>query len=870
MTSPNWDSPVTRFPWGKLSEGKSHHLAHHCADVAACFEALSELHVIRKRLETAAGRPLDSTDIARLALFAFLHDLGKLHPEFQAKAFIDRRNQVRGHSAEGLAALLMQINDADIGQEMREALNLNRIAKWSDEATLCSLSLAVFAHHGRPVTVSDINMNAWSKVLPGLEDYSVSNGVHEIGSLLPIWFPNAFSPAAFTLPSAPAFQHLFCGLVALADWIGSDQKHFKLSTQLDDTYMQNARNIAKDAIIKIGLDPTAFRERIVGTEFTNIAPGLKPRNAQAMIGGWPLDDRLIILEAETGSGKTEAALWRFARLFEAGEVDSLYFAVPTRAAAKQLHGRVHAAMKNLFREKVPQTVLAIPGYLQAGDFKGQALPDFRVLWDDKNEDQDHAMRWAAESPRRFLAATVAVGTVDQAMLAGLMVKHAHLRGAALSRSLLVIDEVHASDAYMTEVQKNLLDIQLDRGGHAMLMSATLGSVARSNWLGSTEQHDLKEAREVVYPAIWGKTVGLKPIDSDGRRKTVRMTCLNDWSAIKCANLAIQAARKNARVLVIRNTVQTAIETFDAVQQEGASNLLLQIAGRPALHHSRFAVEDRRRLDDAAEAALSPNMARRPKNGVIVIGTQTLEQSLDICADYLISDLCPADVLLQRIGRLHRHKLDRPLGYEAPECVVLSPANGLDKFASGKLFENGLGRMRNGGGVYLNLHANELTRRMVIEHGEWIIPDMNRHLVEGATHQNVVDCLNNELGKDWHDFWNSYGGTELADRQGGGRVTLDASLSFFRDDGFAFLFPDSETEIRTRLGAEGVRIKFVEGTIGPFGQLVSEIVCPAHWNIQLPEAPTELRTGSNGTLTFELLAANGKAFSLWYGTKGLIH
>jgi hypothetical protein len=92
-------------------------------------------------------------------------------------------------------------------------------------------------------------------------------------------------------------------------------------------------------------------------------------------------------------------------------------------------------------------------------------------------------RWAAESAKRYLAATIAVGTVDQAMLAGLQVKHAHLRSSSLSRSLLVIDEVHASDHYMTEVQNQLLKVHLRRGGYAMLMSATLGATAWAKWMG---------------------------------------------------------------------------------------------------------------------------------------------------------------------------------------------------------------------------------------------------------------------------------------------------------------------------------------------------------------------------------------------------
>ena len=63
------------------------------------------------------------------------------------------------------------------------------------------------------------------------------------------------------------------------------------------------------------------------------------------------------------------------------------------------------------------------------------------------------------------------------MLAALQVKHAHLRGSALSRSLLVIDEVHASDTYMTAVIDRLLRGHLAAGGYALLMSATLGARA---------------------------------------------------------------------------------------------------------------------------------------------------------------------------------------------------------------------------------------------------------------------------------------------------------------------------------------------------------------------------------------------------------
>ena len=160
---------------------------------------------------------------------------------------------------------------------------------------------------------------------------------------------------------------------------------------------------------------------------------------------------LLILESETGSGKTEAALWRFAQLFQAGKVDSLYFALPTRVAASQLYERTLKFAANMWQatgQEPPLVVRALAGYESADGQNVQKLPHFKVLWADNPDEQKAHTRWAAESSKRFLAAPLAVGTIDQALLGALQVRHAHMRHGLLSRSLLVVDEVHASDAYM--------------------------------------------------------------------------------------------------------------------------------------------------------------------------------------------------------------------------------------------------------------------------------------------------------------------------------------------------------------------------------------------------------------------------------------
>lgn len=542
-----------------------------------------------------------------------------------------------------------------------------------------------------------------------------------------------------------------------------------------------------------------------------------PRPAQKALGALPSNERLILLEAETGAGKTEAALWRFVTLLEAGQVDALYFAVPTRAAARQLHGRINAALQRMF-DSPPEAVLAIPGQAVAGEAKARMLPGFEVLWEDGPAPQ----RWAAEHSARYLAARVAVGTVDQVALGGLQVKFAHLRGASLSRALLVVDEVHASDPYMTETQRAMVQAHLDLGGHALLMSATLGAVARRQWRNEPPG-DLARDAALPYPAVW-TSQGLHAIPADpDMGKAVQMQALTGWSGADAAALATQAAEQGARVLVIRNTVARAQETFSACA-EAAAGMLLSVRGIPTLHHSRFAAEDRALLDRAVEQAIGKDS---PLGGRIVIGTQTLEQSLDLCADLLITDLCPMDVLLQRIGRLHRHRRPRPEVFAQARAIVLCPEGGLDPLT--RRAENGLGAYAGGpslSGVYVDVPGLQATLDQIAAAPVWDIPAMNRALVEAATHPQALEPLAEAHG--WAAYRQRVVGKALAEMRTAGLVTLDRTLPFLDHDHRVRCFPDDE-KIRTRLGEEGVILTLPEGTIGAFGTPIHRLALPAHWS-----------------------------------------
>ncbi|TNF21124.1 MAG: CRISPR-associated helicase Cas3' [Rhodobacteraceae bacterium] len=818
-------------PWGKMDSvsGASHHLIHHSADVAATLCAILETPVFKQRVENATGGKLTEGQISCLAALAFLHDIGKLAPSFQIKGLPPPYpRKPRDHLRCGWKWLLQGDAESALGGQAPHIVRWDGIEIWFK---------VLFAHHGRPVKNPG---ESWAQdAFAPLEGYDWKAEEIRFGQALASWFPEIreHEPP----PPTPAFAHFFCGLLALADWIGSDRDAFPFVAAYDPDYWVIARERAQRRLSDIGLNRSDRHLSGPASWALVSKDHPTPRPAQEIVAGTSLSENLVILEAETGAGKTEAALWRFAQLYENGTVDSLYFAVPTRAAARQLQGRIDKTLQSMFFDPAPEAVLAIPGQAVSGEAHGIRLPAFEVKWDDDTGNESRAKRWAAEHATRFLAAQIAVGTVDQAMMAGLQVKHAHLRGSALSRSLLVIDEVHASDAWMTEIQRGVLRDHLALGGHALLMSATLGAVARSAWR-ETPLPSLPEAEQTPYPAVWTKDDCFPVHTDDGAQKEVAITAHKGWSGEEAAAMAISAARGGARVLVIRNTVDRARETHAACVDE-APDLVLQLNDTPTLHHSRFAAEDRALLDARVEAVLGKDS---PAQAVIVIGTQTLEQSLDIDADILITDLCPMDVLLQRIGRLHRHNRSRPEGYEQASAVVLCPEGELDRLTSEP--ENGLGtygRNTTLSGVYLDVPGLAATLHEIETAPLWRIPQMNRRLVERATHPERLDEIAAQHG--WQDYRRRVTGKIIAETMGAQNVILD------RREAFPCTFPNEEA-IRTRLGESGAVVAFPDGTVGPFGTPISTLALPAHWSRDLtgdesPEiittSPLTFRVGATG-------------------------
>ena len=414
------------------------------------------------------------------------------------------------------------------------------------------------------------------------------------------------------------------------------------------------------------------------------------------------------------------------------------------------------------------------------------------------------------------------------------------------RLLLCVDEVHASDAYMTALLRNVLDQHLAAGGHALLMSATLGSDARVRYLRDrVEPHhelDAGRAAALPFPSLQRSGEGLTGLPSGGalRTKTVAVELLDPETSDDSLFADLKSAALNgAVVLFIRNRVDDAVEATRRLEEMSAP--LLRCQGVIAPHHSRFAPVDRHLLDAALEGAFSQ------RSGIIAVTTQTAEQSLDIDADWLVTDLAPGDVLLQRIGRLHRHDRARPAGFETARATVLAPTQ---QQLGGTLSPHGevRGRTTLGlGRVYENI-VGALATRKWLERGEIQIPRDNRALVEAATNHAALSALAERLGDPWGVHLENIGCVTMANSQAARTVCVEWDRPFSENQPVR----DLDDRAVTRLGLKDRTTDLADGVIGPFGQTVRTVTIPS-WMVPDAQPDDKARhvESGRGTIRFSL-------------------
>ena len=902
-------------PWGKLARdapvgafAARLSLVGHCIDVAATFLALAFVPVIRARLVHLAGRDLTHMDVMRLVVLAFLHDVGKCSAGFYAKCLPpdELRAWTREHGI-GFEALghVRVVNTlfkpGDLSRRLADAVGVEDIMDWHDPnlpAEQPALWFAAISHHGLPVNGAYLQNNAqaapdvvWTATVG---DYVPLDGLKRLGTAARNLFPDAWAAGSVPLPATPAFTHAFAGMVSLADWIGSNANAEFFPYDLgadgaesgaaqDESRWPVARVRAAEVLRRMRVDLTESRAELARRS-PNFAAmfGFAPHAAQAACGDLGLAS-IAVLESETGSGKTEAALWRFKTLFESGVVDALAFLLPTRVSATAIHKRVTGFMERLFPnpDLRPQVVLAVPGYMRVNDLDAaRVLPGFEVLWPDDDADgarsaghAGHAggresptrpIFWAAENSKRYFCAPAAVGTVDQLLLSAMEVKHSHMRASALLRALVVVDEVHASDAYMGELLRVALARHASAGGHALLLSATLTGEARSSFIAAGAAQRLSSVRmalladrDAPYPCLSDVEATRRLVDASApvaeiAQKTVTATVMplaQESGAV--AALVAQAVGAGAKVLVIRNTVGLALQTQREIERLIGTEhpALFRCRSVVAMHHGRYHSSDRRLLDAEVEVVYG-KAAAKSRQAAVLVGTQTLEISLDCDADLLVTDIAPMDVLLQRIGRLHRHAGRngfRPAGFDAPTVVVLRPQ---DRDLGALL---GKGTHARGAGIgprsaYENLISVEATLQQLESRGVLVIPADNRALVEASVDTETLFDLAASLGGPWPEHAQSLFGKKAAQAGQAWRRSMPWSRPWSELSAADAL----DEAVRTRLGLDGRQFEIGQRWTTPFGADISNVTVPG-W--MLPPGPmpdgVDVASADEGSLHFEV-------------------
>ena len=610
------------FLWAKTERGgdRWHRLPYHLLDVAATAEVLWE------RLPDAAiavplGLSDDPDECRRTVVFlAAAHDVGKANPFFQFK-------DARRAAALGLA---------DPGPEKHGHGYASGVflKAWLDERwgwggmAAANVAKAVGGHHGsffQEVKAEPLSLNKepWATFGPRL--------LNDLAGVL-----NA--PERVSEPKAlNALLGWIAGFVCVADWLGSHETMTVWETRdrpLTD-YLAEARGRAKGLFAALdwivpGLTESRPVEKLVPTGRTpNELQRLAERVASEGFG-------LAIVEAPTGEGKTEAAFALAEPARSAG--GGVCFFLPTMATANGLYPRVRGFLADDVRLAHSLAWL----YWDTGE----TIPN-----PDDEDSQVEAEDWLAGSKRTLLA-PYTVGTIDQGLMGALRVKHGFVRLFALAGKVVVVDEVHAYDVYMSDLLETLLGWLRALGCGVVLLSATLPAARRAA-LFKAWGADADEVAE--YPCLsWTGTDGT--IRSEGFRVaprkplTLRLLETTDaeaWEqgASQILDRVMEHGGLGALVLNTVGGAQSAYDWLSRAAEEAGIDMLI--------FHARYTAEDRNAKEEEVLARFGKDGLRdRP---AILVATQVVEQSLDLDFDHMVSALAPVDLLIQRAGRLHRHR-----------------------------------------------------------------------------------------------------------------------------------------------------------------------------------------------------------------------
>lgn len=676
---------------------------------------------------------------AEASVMAAFHDIGKISQGFQAKceAWLKQTGLEQ-------QARLERWNDPDSCEPYHDRVSQFSVTRFLRARGMSPESsdwwaVAAGAHHGY---LHDPFQSGLRNGRPGMKNDEWEHERQRTAQRLVETLGNA--PNMDISDRSPVVWWL-AGLITVSDWIGSDERFFPT----DDVKPaeDQARRWALEAVEFIGLAAPELRPNLSFRQLFDLRDTngqlAQPNDLQTAAYHAITEPGIYVIEAPMGMGKTEAALWAAYRLMSEGKASGLYFALPTQVTSNRIQLRVADFVLRMCCNAEKVRLIHANSWL-IDISQPRLVPTHRRSNDDS--DARSGRDWFA-SVKRALIAPFGVGTVDQALLSVVAAKHFFVRRFALAGKVVVIDEVHSYDVYTGTLVRRLCEELLSLGCTVILLSATLTHERRNKLLRLNTVSS--NAATEPYPLISGFSESgdaISPTPAQApESKTVHLSFKVPEQALE---EGWKAACNGACVLWICDTVGEAQRKYERFLQKRGDT-----GPKVGLLHSRFPFFPRDRLEEHWMHALGKDNADRC--GCLLVATQVVEQSVDLDADLMITELAPTDMLLQRMGRLWRHpRGSRPV--ERPEFWILSEADSLESYVGWSATEIKR-RLKPKGNVYA---PYVLLRSWEVWRGRdsLILPTDVRGLLE-ATY-----CERDKEPEGWQKLFGDIEGTDYAERQ----------------------------------------------------------------------------------------------------------
>lgn len=684
---------MTHF-WAKTTpDGKS--------GISVCDHMINVGSVARRIAETEPQLlerfHLQSSAVGALAA---LHDLGKISPGFQRKceAWLEENNLVKV-ARNGCWDTAME---SDHGKVSHAAIQTFLLENDIDRKTAKFVSAILGAHHGRLNRPEDRGYRPQKAISEthsriDWEDERKANAQR-------IWEAFSGNISISLSDSSPALWWL-AGLTSVADWIGSDERFFSPECRAMD---EDILFLARNALDSIGFVPPLIKENLT---FESLF-GFPPNDMQEKTLATVTAPGVYVIEAPMGMGKTEAALGAAYQLMAAGIANGIYFALPTQATSNRMHIRMNEFVKRI--AGFPTGSRLIHGNSWLIDLT-PALSPVTTVRNSASEDARTGRDWFC-SAKRALIAPFGVGTIDQALLGIVAAKHFFVRHFALAGKVVILDEVHSYNLYTGTLIDKLITTLEGLGCTVIVLSATLTGKRRGQIVSCSM--DVSDDADLPYPLITGRNEELSVKPTAARPPESRTVKVDFISAEKAAEEAVKLARKGGAALWICNTV-------DAAQKQYRRFMKLVEKEFPiGLLHSRFPFWRREEIE--AEWMERFGKEGKTRCGSILVSTQIVEQSVDLDADLLITELAPTDMLLQRLGRLWRHERGRRL-VDAAQLFIIEEEQNLEELrtAEADSIKKTLGGKGKVYAPFILLRSLELWKAQ----SQIVIPSQIRQLIE---------------------------------------------------------------------------------------------------------------------------------------------